>query len=41
MIRDTEFGIRDKKGHWKPFGKILTNPLYVIPPQTIKFLKWL
>ena len=41
MIRDTEFGTRDKKGHWKPFGKILTNPLYIIPPQPIKFLKWL
>lgn len=38
---DTQFGTRDKRGDWKPFGKIPVYPQYLIPPQPLKFLKWI
>ena len=41
MTKDSKFGLRDKKGNWKPFEKLVPNPRYVIPPQPIEFLKWL
>ena len=25
-LNDENFGTRDKRGHWKPFGKISINP---------------
>ena len=41
MIKDSEYGSRDKRGFWKPFAKILPMPRYIIPPRPIKFLKWI
>ena len=36
MIKDTDFGSRDKKGNWKPFEKIIPMPRYIIPFKPIK-----
>ena len=38
---DSKFGIRNKRGDWKPFGKIQVNPRYIIPLQPIKFFKYI
>ena len=40
-MEDTLFGTRDKRGDWKPFGKIPVNPQYLIPPEPTKFLKYI
>ena len=26
QLNDNDFGTRDKRGHWKPFGTISINP---------------
>jgi len=41
MIKDTDFGSRDKKGNWKPFEKIIPMPRYIIPFKPIKLFKWI
>ena len=41
MIKDTDFGSRDKKGNWKPFEKIIPMPRYIIPFNPIKLFKWI
>ena len=38
---DTIFGTRDKRGDWKPLGRIPVYPQYLIPPAPLKFLKWI
>ena len=39
-LNDENFGTRDKRGHWKPFGTIAVNPPYVIPFKPIKLFKY-
>ena len=39
-LNDEQFGTRDKRGHWKPFGSIPINPPYVIPFKPIKLFKY-
>ena len=38
-LNDSDFGSRDKRGHWKPFGTISINPPKDIFFNPIKFLK--
>ncbi|MDE0531603.1 MAG: sterol desaturase family protein [Albidovulum sp.] len=37
---ETDFGSRDRRGHWKPFQKIAYAPLFVWPFKPAAFLKW-
>ena len=39
-LNDNDFGTRDKRGHWKPFGTISINPPKDIFFNPIKFLKY-
>ena len=39
-LNDENFGTRDKRGHWKPFGKITINPPLEIFYNPIKFIKY-
>lgn len=41
IMDDTQFGTRNKRGDWKPFGNVSVNPRYLIPPEPVKFLKWI
>src|ERR1700733_3232896 len=34
-------GTRNKRGDWAPKDRLETAPLFVFPPQPLKFLKWL
>ena len=36
---DSKFGIRNKRGDWKPHVKIQTNPIFFIPYEPIKLFK--
>ncbi len=36
---DTKLGTRDKRGNWKPNGKIPVNPPGVFPFNPLKFFK--
>ena len=38
---DLQYGTRNKRGDWAPKDTLDTAPLFVFPPQPIKFLKWL
>jgi sterol desaturase/sphingolipid hydroxylase (fatty acid hydroxylase superfamily) len=38
---DLRFGTRNKRGDWSPAAKIEIAPVFVLPPQPLKFLKWL
>ncbi|MBN8629692.1 MAG: sterol desaturase family protein [Rhodobacterales bacterium] len=40
-MKDTDFGSRDKRGHWTPNKKPQRAPIFVWPAQPKKFLKWL
>ena len=40
QLNDDDFGTRDKRGHWKPFGTISINPPKDIFFNPIKFLKY-
>ena len=40
QLNDSDFGTRDKRGHWKPFGTISINPPKDIFFNPIKFLKY-
>ncbi len=40
QLNDNDFGTRDKRGHWKPFGTISINPPKDIFFNPIKFLKY-
>ena len=39
ILKDEDYGTRDKRGNWKPFGKVPINPPYIVPFQPIKFIK--
>ena len=39
ILKDEDYGTRDKRGHWKPFGTIAVNPPHVYPFKPIKLLK--
>ena len=39
-LNDENFGTRDKRGHWKPFGTIAVNPPKSIFFNPIKFIKY-
>ena len=36
-VKDTDYGIRDKRGHWSPFKKLTINPIFT-PFHFSKFL---
>src|SRR5262252_1914274 len=38
---DLKYGTRNKRGDWSPSEPAATAPLFVFPPQPLKFLKWL
>jgi len=38
---DNKFGTRNQRGDWKPFGGNIVLPRYIIPPQPLKFIRWL
>ena len=40
QLNDNDFGTRDKRGHWKPFGTISINPPRDIFFNPIKFLRY-
>jgi len=40
-MNDLSYGTRNKRGDWAPKDRLETAPLFVFPPQPIKFLKWL
>ena len=31
ILKDEDYGTRDKRGNWKPFGKVPINPPYIVP----------
>ena len=37
-LNDENYGTRDKRGHWKPFGTIAVNPPKSIFFNPIKFI---
>src|SRR6056300_691587 len=39
-LNDENYGTRDKRGHWKPFGTISINPPSEIFLNPIKLLKY-
>ena len=39
-LNDENFGTRDKRGHWKPFGTISINPPKEIFYNPIKLIKY-
>ena len=38
---DLKYGVRDKRGDWKPNGRIEGAPLWNWPPRLPKILAWL
>ena len=38
---DLQYGKRNKRGDWQPNDAIGIAPLFVFPPQPLKFIKWL
>ncbi|PHR92228.1 MAG: desaturase [Blastopirellula sp.] len=38
---DLQFGMRDKRGNWKPTARIEIAPFYQIPPNIRSIIKWL
>ena len=40
-LNDTDFGKRDKRGNWAPFGKLPINPKYLLPFNPFKFIFYL
>jgi sterol desaturase/sphingolipid hydroxylase (fatty acid hydroxylase superfamily) len=38
---DLKYGTRNKRGDWSPGEAAATAPLFVLPPQPLKLLKWL
>ena len=38
---DRQFGTRDERENWKPDKPLQNAPVFVFPPQPLKFLKWL
>jgi sterol desaturase/sphingolipid hydroxylase (fatty acid hydroxylase superfamily) len=41
MIDESLYGVRDKRGDWKPNERIEYPPVFVWPVQPVRFLKWL
>ena len=40
ILNDEDFGTRDKRGNWKPFGTIAVNPPKSIFFNPLKFIKY-
>jgi sterol desaturase/sphingolipid hydroxylase (fatty acid hydroxylase superfamily) len=40
-MNDEQFGHRDKRGYWKPDGRIEYPPAFVWPAQPVRFFKWM
>ena len=40
ILKDEDYGTRDKRGNWKPFGTLPINPPLAIFLNPIKFLKY-
>jgi hypothetical protein len=38
---DSQYGIRDRRGHWRPFKPLGYPPLFVWPAQPKALAKWL
>jgi sterol desaturase/sphingolipid hydroxylase (fatty acid hydroxylase superfamily) len=38
---DLLYGARNKRGDWSPSKPLETAPLFVLPPQPLKFIQWL
>jgi sterol desaturase/sphingolipid hydroxylase (fatty acid hydroxylase superfamily) len=38
---DLIYGSRTKRGDWSPSAPLKTAPVFVLPPEPVKFLKWL
>jgi sterol desaturase/sphingolipid hydroxylase (fatty acid hydroxylase superfamily) len=38
---DTLYGMRDRRGDWRPKEPLIGAPLFVFPPRPLAFLKWL
>ena len=38
---DLTYGTRNKRGDWAPNAALQSAPIFVWPPQPVKFLKWL
>ena len=41
MIDDSKFGIRNKRGDWKPFVLSESAPIFQWPLKVSKIFKWL
>lgn len=41
ILDDSNYGTRDKRGNWKPFGTIPINPPHIIPFEPLKLLKYI
>ena len=39
-LNDENYGVRDKRGHWKPFGTIAINPPTSIFYNPVKMIKY-
>lgn len=39
-MNDLKYGTRNKRGDWSPKEPARTAPVFVFPPQPLKFLKW-
>ena len=37
-LNDNDYGKRDKRGNWAPFGKLPINPKYLLPFNPFKFI---
>ena len=40
-MEESKFGIKDKRGNYKPVDKVKINPPHIIPFEPIKFIKFL
>ena len=41
ILDDNNYGTRDKKGNWKPYGTIPINPPHIVPFEPLKLLKYI
>ena len=38
FLNDNDFGDRDRRGHWSPFGRLSVNPQFLVPFHPLKFI---
>jgi hypothetical protein len=38
---DSQYGIRDRRGYWRPFKPVMNAPIFVWPVQPKVLAKWL